>query len=114
MANRERSGFSKNTILVTTGSFFSDLSTEMLTPALPIFLTQTLNANGSVVGLVAGIAQAVRNLIDGFSGSISHKLRKRKVIVLAGYAMAAISQPVLGLFSICEGVLAAQILDPLV
>src|SRR5256885_3386276 len=93
MGNRERSGFSRNTFLVTAGSFFSDLSTEMLTPVLPIFLTQTLHANGSIVGLVDGIAQAVRNLIDGFSGSISDKLRKRKVIVLAGYAIAAIAKP---------------------
>jgi MFS family permease len=113
MGNRARSGFSKNTYLVTAGSFLSDLATEMLTPVLPIFLTQTLNANGSVVGLVDGIAQAVRNLIDGFSGSISDKLRKRKVIVLAGYAMAAISKPFMGLSTIWEGVLAARILDRL-
>src|SRR5436190_17205790 len=113
MANRERSGFSKNTILVTTGSFFSDLSTEMLTPVLPIFLTQTLNANGSIVGLVDGIAQAVRNMIDGFSGTISDKLRQRKVIVLAGYAMAAVAKPLMGLSTIWEGVLAARIFDRL-
>ena len=113
MGNRERSGFSRNTFLVTAGSFFSDLATEMLTPVLPMFLTQTLNANGSIVGLVDGIAQAVRNLIDGFSGSISDKLRKRKVIVLAGYAMAAISKPFMGLSTIWEGVLAARILDRL-
>src|SRR5436190_22707648 len=113
MANRERSGFSKNTILVTTGSFFSDLSTEMLTPVLPIFLTQTLNANGSIVGLVDGIAQAVRNMIDGFSGTISDKLRQRKVIVLAGYAMAAVAKPMMGLSTVWEGVLAARMLDRL-
>jgi MFS family permease len=113
MGNRERSGISKNTLLVAVGSFFSDLSTEMLTPVLPIFLTQTLNASGSIVGLVDGIAQAVRNLIDGFSGSMSDKLRKRKVIVLAGYAMAAISKPFMGLSTIWEAVLAARILDRL-
>src|SRR5436853_6511916 len=82
--------FSKNTILVTAGSFFADMSTEMLTPVLPIFLTQVLHANGSIVGLIDGIAQAARNMIDGFSGSISDKLQKRRVIVLAGYAMAAL------------------------
>src|SRR5436190_22020807 len=105
--------FSKNAYLVTAASFFADMSTEMLTPVLPIFLTQTLNANGGIVGLVNGIAQAARNLIDGFSGSISDKLRKRKVIVLAGYAVAAISKPFMGLSTIWEGVLAARILDRL-
>ena len=106
-------GFSRNTYLVTFGSFFADMSTEMLTPVLPIFLTQTLNANGSIVGLVDGIAQAARNLIDGLSGSISDRLRKRKVIVLAGYALAAIAKPFMGISTIWEGVLAARILDRL-
>src|SRR5215213_4632706 len=103
----ERSGrrFSKNTILVTAGSFFADMSTEMLTPILPIFLTQVLHANGSVVGLVDGIAQAVRNMIDGFSGSISDRLRKRRVIVLTGYAMAAVAKPFMGISSVWQGVL---------
>jgi MFS family permease len=112
MSEKSR-GFSNNTYLVTGGSFFADMSTEMLTPVLPIFLTQVLNANGSVVGLVDGVAQAVRNLIDGFSGSISDKLRTRKPVVLAGYAMAAVSKPLMGLSTMWEGVLGARILDRL-
>ena len=106
-------GFSKNTILVTAGSFFADLSTEMLTPILPIFLTHVLHASGSIVGLVDGIAQAVRNIIGGFSGTISDKLQKRRVIVLAGYAMAALAKPLMGISPIWQGVLAARILDRL-
>jgi MFS family permease len=106
-------GFSKNAYLVTAGSFFADMSTEMLTPILPIFLTQILNANGSIVGLVDGIAQAVRNLIDGFSGSVSDKLKKRKIIVLSGYIMAAAAKPLMGLSTIWESFLAARILDRL-
>src|SRR4051812_24649428 len=113
MSQRSESGFSKNTILVTVGSFFADLSTEMLTPILPIFLTQALHANGSIVGLVDGIAQAIRNMIDGFSGSISDKLQKRRVIVLSGYAMAALAKPLMGISAIWQGVLAARILDRL-
>ena len=46
---------SRNTLLVGGASFFADMATEMLTPILPIFLTQALNANGSVVGLIDGI-----------------------------------------------------------
>jgi len=105
--------FSRNTLLVTGGSFFADMSTEMLTPVLPLFLVQVLNANGSIVGLVDGIAQAARNLIDGFSGTLSDKLRKRKVLVFAGYTMAAVAKPLMGVASVWEGVLAARILDRL-
>src|SRR5215831_6212821 len=89
------------------------MSTEMLTPILPIFLTQTLGANGSIVELLGGLAQAVRNVMDGFSGPISDKSRNRKVVVLCGYAMSAAAKPLMGLSSIWKNVLAARILDRL-
>jgi hypothetical protein len=45
-------GVPRNTVLLAFTSLFADISTEMLYPVLPIFLTQTLRASGSVVGLV--------------------------------------------------------------
>ena len=45
-------GLSRNTFLIALSSLFADISTEMLYPILPVFLTQTLNATGSIVGLV--------------------------------------------------------------
>jgi len=51
-------------------SLFADISTEMLYPVLPIFLTQVLNASGSIVGLVDGFAQATQNIAQGFSGAV--------------------------------------------
>src|SRR5205085_9611481 len=104
MTQPAKSVLSRTTFLMTAGSFFADISTEMLTPVLPIFLTQALGANGSIVGLVDGIAQAIRNVIDGFSGSISDKLQRRKVVALSGYAMAAAAKPLMGLSTIWEGV----------
>jgi len=41
------SGISKNTFLLATSSLFGDISTEMLTPVLPIFLTQSLDPQRS-------------------------------------------------------------------
>ena len=49
-------GLSKNTFLLAFASLFADISTEMLYPVLPVFLTQTLKASGSIVGLVDGFA----------------------------------------------------------
>ena len=62
------SGLSSNTFLLALASLFADISTEMLYPVLPIFLTQILNASGSVVGLVEGIAGATQNIVQGLSG----------------------------------------------
>jgi MFS family permease len=107
------SGLSRSTFLLAFASLFSDISTEMLYPVLPVFLTQTLNATGAIVGLVDGFAQAVQNLVQGFSGTLSDKLQKRKPIALAGYFLSAISKPLMGVAAIWEQLFAARLLDRL-
>ncbi|RRI05944.1 MFS transporter [Mesorhizobium tamadayense] len=85
----------------------------MLYPILPIFLTQTLHASGSVVGLVDGIAQATQNIVQGFSGWLSDRLQKRKPIALVGYFLAAIAKPLIGLATAWPMVLGARFGDRL-
>jgi MFS family permease len=85
----------------------------MLYPVLPTFLTQTLGADGAVIGLIEGFAQATQNVIQGFSGALSDRLRKRKIIALAGYLMSAIAKPLMGISGAWEGVFAARLLDRL-
>jgi MFS family permease len=104
-------GLSRETFLLAFASLFADISTEMLYPVLPVFLTQTLNATGSIVGLVDGAAQATQNIVQGFSGALSDKLQKRKSIALAGYLLAAIAKPLTGLATAWQGVLGARLLD---
>jgi MFS family permease len=85
----------------------------MLYPVLPIFLTQTLKASGSIVGLVEGIAGATQNIVQGFSGWLSDKLQKRKPIAVAGYILAAVAKPLMGLATTWQGVLGGRFLDRL-
>jgi MFS family permease len=106
-------GLSRNTVLLALASLFSDVSTEMLYPILPVYLTQTLSAGGSAVGLIEGIATALQNLIQGFSGSLSDRLRKRKALALVGFALSAVSKPMIGLAGGWAGVLAARSADRL-
>src|SRR5215510_15998279 len=101
-------GLSRNTFLLAFASFFADISTEMLYPVLPVFLTQTLQASGSIVGLVDGFAQATQNIVQGFSGALSDKLRKRKPIALVGYLLAALAKPLMGLATVWQAVLGAR------
>ncbi len=106
-------GLSRNTFLLACASLFADISTEMLYPVLPVFLTQVLNASGSVVGLIDGVAQATQNIVQGFSGWLSDRLRKRKPIALAGYLLAAIAKPLMGVSTSWPGVLGGRFLDRL-
>ncbi len=102
------SGLSRNTFLLALASLFADISTEMLYPILPVFLTQTLHATGSIVGLVEGFAQAAQNVIQGFSGALSDKLQRRKPIALLGYFMAALGKPLMGVATVWPAVFGAR------
>jgi MFS family permease len=104
-------GLTRDTFLFAFTSLFADISTEMLYPVLPVFLTQTLKATGSIVGLVDGFAQAAQNIVQGFSGALSDKLQKRKRIALAGYLVAAVAKPLMGLSTVWQGVFGARLLD---
>ena len=104
-------GLSRETFLLAFASLFADISTEMLYPVLPVFLTQTLKATGSIVGLVDGAAQATQNIAQGFSGALSDKLQRRKSVALAGDPLAAIAKPLTGLATAWQGVLGARLLD---
>src|SRR5215469_6454936 len=106
-------GLSKDTFLLALSSLFADISTEMLYPVLPVFLTQTLKATGSDVGIIEGIAQATQNIAQGFSGWASDKLQRRKPVALAGYLLAAIAKPLMGLATAWPGVLGARFVDRL-
>lgn len=113
ITQRYFAGLSRNTFLLALASLFADISTEMLYPVLPIFLTQTLKASGSVVGLVQGVAEATQNIVQGFSGWLSDKLQKRKPIAVAGYVLAALSKPLMGIATIWQGVFVGRFLDRL-
>jgi MFS family permease len=91
------SGVTKNSLLLALASLFGDISTEMLYPIMPIYLTQYLNVSGSIIGLIDGLALATQNIVQGLSGYFSDRWQKRKTIALFGYLLSACSKPVMGL-----------------
>jgi MFS family permease len=106
-------GLSGDTFLLALASLFADVSSEMLYPVMPIFLTQTLGAGGVVVGLVEGVAQAAQNVVQGLSGWLSDRLRRRKPIALAGFVFGAVAKPLIGLATGWPAVLGARSLERL-
>ena len=113
MRTRYPAGISRNTVLLAFASLFADISSEMLYPILPIFLTQILHASGSVVGVVEGIAEATQNVVQGFSGWLSDKLQRRKALALIGYFVSAVAKPLMGIATAWSGVLGGRFLDRL-
>jgi MFS family permease len=116
MAKAKRSYFSgltRETFLLATSSLFSDISTEMLYPILPIFITQILKDSPAIVGIIEGAATAVQYIIQGFSGWLADKFQRKKSIALFGYGLTALSKPFIGFSTIWQEALLGRLSDRL-
>jgi hypothetical protein len=65
-------------------SFLTDVSSEMIYPLLPAFLTKTLGAGPAAVGLIEGVAETTASLAKVGSGAWSDRVRRRKPLVVLG------------------------------
>ena len=92
-------------------SLFMDLSSELVHSLLPLFLVGSLGASMLAVGLIEGLAEATALIVKVFSGAISDYLGKRKVLLLFGYGLAALSKPLFPLAASVDQVLFARLLD---
>lgn len=75
-------------IILGLVSFFVDISSEMIYPLIPVFLTTVIGANTAVLGLIEGFAESTASLLKVFSGIISDKIKKRKILALFGYGFS--------------------------
>lgn len=92
-------------------SLLMDLSSEMIHSVLPMFLVGVLGVSVFTVGLIEGVAESTALIVKIFSGALSDYLGKRKGIALVGYALAAVTKPLLALASGAGLVIAARFID---
>lgn len=104
-------GISRNVLVLGLVSLFTDASSEMIYPLVPLFLTRTLGAPVAVLGVIEGLAEATASILKGISGWISDRVGRRRPLVLAGYSLAALAKPLLALAGAWPLVLAARVLD---
>lgn len=93
------------------GSLFMDASSELVHSLLPVFLVSVLGASTVMVGALEGIAGATVAVTKVFSGVISDHFRKRKLLVVVGYGLSALTKPLFPLAAAVEWIFAARILD---
>jgi Na+/melibiose symporter-like transporter len=92
-------------------SLLMDISSDLIHSLLPVFLTTVLGASTVAVGLIEGIAEATAAIAKVFSGALSDRLGKRKLLVGIGYGLSAVTKPVFPLASTAWEVLAARFVD---
>ncbi len=65
-------------------SLTTDLSSQMIVPILPLYLTSILHVQVGTVGIIEGIAESTASILKFFSGWISDRFGKRKWLMVAG------------------------------
>jgi len=81
-----------NVIILGLTSLLTDISTEMVYPLIPLFLTSQLGASPTIVGIIEGFAESLASILKVFSGYISDKVGKRKPLAIAGYSFSTIGK----------------------
>ncbi len=74
-----------NIIIAGIASMLTDISTEMVYPLLPLYLS-SLGTPPAILGLIEGIAESSASLLKILSGRISDRFQRRKLLVLTGYS----------------------------
>ena len=111
MPNRLK--LSSNVIALSIVSFFNDVSSEMIYPLLPLFITGVLGAGASAVGAVEGVADAVLSLSNVLFGLFSDRIGRRKPFIFTGYFVANVARPFIGITSQWWQVLGLRSMDRL-
>jgi len=104
-------GLGRNVLILGVVSLFTDVSSEMLYPIVPLFLTTVLHAPMTVVGLIEGAAECTASLLKIVSGWWSDRAKRRQPFVVWGYGISAFSKPLLALASTWHLVLVSRLLD---
>lgn len=87
----------KNIKLLGWVSFLTDVSSEMIFPLLPVFLTTVLRAGPFALGLIEGISDSISSLMKLIAGYWSDRLQKRRFFVFLGYGLSSFLRPLIGL-----------------
>lgn len=88
-------GISRNVFILAITSFLTDLSSEIVYPLVPLFLTSVLGAPFAVVGLIEGIAESTASILKVYSGWLSDRMRRRRPLTIIGYGISAVAKPLL-------------------
>ena len=92
-------------------SMLMDVSSELIHSLLPLFLVTTLGASALTVGVIEGVAEATALITKVFSGYLSDYFRKRKLLAVLGYGLAALSKPIFPLASSLAWIVFARFID---
>jgi MFS family permease len=100
----------RNVVLLGVVSLFTDVASEMIYPLIPIFVA-ALGSGPVILGVIEGVAETTASILKLFSGIISDKLKKRKILVLIGYGISSVVRPFTAVVSAAWQIVFVRMLD---
>jgi MFS family permease len=101
----------RTVIALSLVSLFTDISSEMIYPLIPVFLSTVLGAGALTVGTIEGAAETVAALLKLASGWWSDRLARRKPLVVAGYLLASVARPLVAFAQGATQVFGIRVVD---
>lgn len=101
----------RNVWVMSATSLLNDISSEMLLNLIPFFLANILGVRTAVIGLIEGVAETTASLLKVYFGALSDRFGKRKPFAVAGYALSALTKPLLYFASAWGWVLGVRVAD---
>ncbi|MDD2534043.1 MAG: MFS transporter [Eubacteriales bacterium] len=100
-----------NIFLIGLVSFFTDISTEMVYPLIPLYLTAVFGATPTLIGLIEGIAESLASLLKVFSGYATDRFQQKRRLAFLGYSTSLFYKLALILATSWSGILLARVID---
>ena len=100
-----------NVLIFGVVSLLTDVSSEMIYPLLPAFLTASLGAGPIFLGVIEGIAESTAAFLKLVSGAWSDRVRDRSRLVLAGYTLSSLARPMVAAATSWHAVLVVRFVD---
>jgi len=97
-SSRRRIAVSRTVILLGLVSLFTDLSQEMVTAVLPLYLTYQVRLSPLQFGFIDGMYQGATALVRLFGGLLADRKERHKEVAATGYGASALCK--LGLVAV--------------
>ncbi|HOM71707.1 MAG TPA: MFS transporter [Armatimonadota bacterium] len=104
-------GLSRTVILLGFVSLLTDLSSDMLIPLIPIFLTTTIGAPVWALGLIEGVSESIASILRIYAGWLSDRFGRPKLLATSGYGLSSFAKPFLAIATNWFHVFAVRVAD---
>lgn len=102
----------RNIWILSMVSMFADMASEMLYPVVPVYLRE-IGFSVLLIGVLEGLAEVTVGFSKGYFGKLSDQRGERVPFIKLGYALSAVSKPMMAIYTFPAWIFFARITDRL-